>query len=1273
MQKFRIPFFIGCFTLAASAEAALQFTNVSPSGVASLMGVTCDNNSTFVAVGIRSNIFTLFFDGSGMVSSTATVPGKSSLRAATFGNNTFVVGGTKGASFTSPDGLTWSLSAKVFKNAAIEALAFNPNVNEEGRFVAGSALVDISWSDETTTWPKGVFKTPAASFLEAFTGVVPVGANGYAACGLRGDIRVSSDGGLTWTCAAGHTLKVRQPDLFAIASDGGDQLITVGRGGTNFFSSDAGVTWSPPNRPPPGLRKNLRGVAYDGSEFIAVGMGGTILTTTDGVDLTEENNGLPAGFARDLFAISFATGGNLQGVGMIVGTNGTVLLVGTPPAVPGHVSDAINCANSRPNPAFVASITPDTTHPANTVVVDWYDAPTGGNLVATGNTFAAANDTPATPNSPGIFNYFAEARDLRTGFVSESRTQFTLTINPRPTATVAPNGPTTLCNGQDTTVQATLTGIGPWAVTWSDGFSTNVPANPGNSAVAVRLVSTNNPLADLPTNYTYTVTALTDANCTANSGTNTSDLNGSAVITVNPRPTAAVSGSTTICNSSNTVIQAVLHGIGPWNITWSDGFSQSTNGTAPLVATRLVITNNPLADLPTNYTYTVTALSDANCAANPGDLTGSAVITVNPRPTAAVSGSTTICNSSNAVIQAVLHGIGPWTVTWSDGFVQTTNPPSGSTVVASGLVVTNNPLADVPTNYVYTVAALSDANCTAGPADLTGNAVITVNPRPTSVVSGSATICNSSNTTIQAVLHGIGPWNITWSDGFAQSTNGTAPVVATRLVVTNNPLPDLPTNYTYTITALTDANCTAGPADRTGSAVITVNPRPTSVVSGNTNVCNSSNTVIQALLHGLGPWTVTWSDGFVQTTNTTPGSSVVATRLVVTNNLLSDLPTNYTYTVTALTDANCTSGPADRTGSAVVTVNPRPTSAVSGTTTLCNSSNTTIQALLHGIGPWTVTWSDGFVQTTNATLGNSVVAIRTVVTNNPLSDLPTNYTYTVTALSDANCTAGAADRTGSAVITVNPRPTATVSGTTTICNTSNAVIQALLHGIGPWTVTWSDGFVQTTNTTPGSSVAATRLVVTNNPSHTAPTNYTFTVTALTDSHCTAGAGDLTGNAVITVNPTPLAPASLGNQTGCVGITNPPLRVTLSSGGDTVNWYDAATNLVSSGPTSFVPTNQTAGTFQYFATEVSPFACESTNRTEVDLTLETCTNSLSISLMDTNAVVHWYGNFVLQSTTNLSPAFWLTVTTGTGGTNNSWTNAVTLPPTNNFYRLYAPTN
>src|SRR6185369_4985768 len=108
-------------------------------------------------------------------------------------------------------------------------------------------------------------------------------------------------------------------------------------------------------------------------------------------------------------------------------------------------------------------------------------------------------------------------------------------------------------------------------------------------------------------------------------------------------------------------------------------------------------------------------------------------------------------------------------VAWSDGTTQTGVSSSPATRSVSPSSTTT-----------YTVTALTDANCTAQAGDRTGSAAVTVRARPTSVASGSATICNGSSTTIQATLTGTGPWDVTWSDGVTQ--NGVAASPATRSV-----------------------------------------------------------------------------------------------------------------------------------------------------------------------------------------------------------------------------------------------------------------------------------------------------------------------------------------------------------------------------------------------------------------------------------------------------------------------------------------------------------
>lgn len=283
--------------------------------------------------------------------------------------------------------------------------------------------------------------------------------------------------------------------------------------------------------------------------------------------------------------------------------------------------------------------------------------------------------------------------------------------------------------------------------------------------------------------------------------------------------TAVVTGNSAICPGQAATIQADLTGNSPWTLTWSDGFSETVSSSP---ATRSV---SP----PSTTTYTITSVSDAFQA---GTSSGSATVTVSP--SAAVSGSTVICKGSSATIQATLVGTGPFSLTWSDGFVQ-------------GGITTSTAVRTVHTNVTttYTVTSVSDSNCV---GISSGSAVITVQKPPTATVSGDATICAGSSTVIQAALTGTPPWNLTWSDGFTQ-TGSASP--ATRAVS--------PTTQTkYSVTAVSDAAC-AG--DFSGSATVRVDSLPSAVITAPASVCPGSTgntaSVPNAASGATYSWTIT--------------------------------------------------------------------------------------------------------------------------------------------------------------------------------------------------------------------------------------------------------------------------------------------------------------------------------------------------------------------------------------------------------------------------------
>jgi hypothetical protein len=502
------------------------------------------------------------------------------------------------------------------------------------------------------------------------------------------------------------------------------------------------------------------------------------------------------------------------------------------------------------------------------------------------------------------------------GCVSTNAPTVTIVVEPKPTAAVS--GTAAVCNGSSTTIQAALTGNGPWTLVWSDGFTqSNIAASPATRSVSPAATTT------------YTVTSVTDANC---AGT----ASGSAVVTVGARPVAAASGSAEVCAGGATP----LSGSGGISCLWAPatGLSNASSCT-------------PTASPATTTTYSLTVTDASGCvsANNP-----TVTVTVEPLPTATVSGGAAICPGSSTSIQAALTGTGPWTVVWSDGVTQ-------SNVAASAATRNVSPAATT----TYTVTSVSDANC-AGTAS--GSAAVTVRPRPTAAASGSAEICPGGTT----ALSGSGGVSCLWapaaglSDASSCSPNASPAATTTytltvtdasgcvsdnapAVTITVNPIPSPPTagtggevcvGETLQLTASSAAGATyawTGPngfvstlqnptipnATLAASGLYTVTvtvsgcesdaatttalvrPLPAAVVAGGATICEGGSTEISAVLTGTGPWNLTWSDGLVQSAGTSPATRTVSPAATTT------------YTLLSVANAHCT---APGTGGAEVIV-----------------------------------------------------------------------------------------------------------------------------------------------------------------------------------------------------------------------------------------------------------------------------------------------------------------------------------------------------------------
>lgn len=550
---------------------------------------------------------------------------------------------------------------------------------------------------------------------------------------------------------------------------------------------------------------------------------------------------------------------------------------------------------------------------------------------------------------------------------------------------------------------------------------------------------------------------------------------------------------------------------GPLTYLWSNGqTSQTATG------------------LSGGGSYSLTNIHDAGTGQDFGPTNFNAAFDPFPLTVTATTPSTCFGLSTGTSTASGQAGTGPYSFLW--GGIQTTTTLSGLGAGTISLKVT-------------------DAhNCTA-----TTTVTTTVNALPTVTISGSPTICSGNSTVLLANSTATGSTFI-WSPSTSlDQTTGSS--------VTANPI----INTTYSITATSDKGC-IGPAT---TQTITVNNVPNVTLTPSSIViCSGTSTNLaaggDAVSYSWSPssglnattgstvtatpgsnttYTVTGTNTCGNTTKTSAITLVASPTLTVSpltsicigsfTTLTVGNATTYTWmpsaslnqttgnsvnanpTITSTYTITGTTGVCTGTATVTVGVNPIPTvTAIAGSNTICTGSSTSITAS----GGTTYTWSPttGLSQTTGA-----------IVNANPT----VNTTYTIVGTS-LGCSGS-----GNVTININPLPTLSLTGNSTVCSGSPATLTAA----GATTFTWSPATSLSTST--GSSVIASPTTAT-----------TYTVTGALATGCSSNK-----NVTITTTSLPTLTSS-ANITICPGTST-----SLSAGGaNTYTWSPATGLNVSTG-------------------------------------------------------------------------------------------------------------
>ncbi|MBW1657834.1 T9SS sorting signal type C domain-containing protein [Flavobacterium quisquiliarum] len=441
--------------------------------------------------------------------------------------------------------------------------------------------------------------------------------------------------------------------------------------------------------------------------------------------------------------------------------------------------------------------------------------------------------------------------------------------------------------------------------------------------------------------------------------------------------------------------------------------------------------------------------------------------------------------------------------------------------------------------------------------------LIKVNPLPTSNVSGTTPICNGGSTTVSVALTGTAPWNLTYSDGSA-STNVNN-ITASPYTFSVNPT----STKTYTVTALSDANCTSVAGGRTGSAVITVNPRPTATISGTTTTCYGTSTPVSVQFTGTGPWNISYTYGSVSGTFSTNSNPY---------NVNVNPTSTTTYSITALSDANCTAIASDISAGATITVRPQFTAgAIQGTgQTICYGQNPSqignTTAASGGDGTITYQWQSS----TDAAFTTPTTISSNTLTYTPPAGLTVNTWYRRQA-KDGTCSAFT-NSTNAWAVTVRSQFTAGAIQTTgeTICSGQNpsqiGSTTAASGGDGVITYQWLADGVNITGA--------------NSATYTPPAGLTTTTTYTRSAHdgtCNTGSTLSTGSWTVTVRPLQTAPSKTITHVNCLAQGKVILGNLPSSGAYQINQTgdaSATINIASSTGTTYEVTGLAVGTYYF---------------------------------------------------------------------------------------------
>ncbi len=591
----------------------------------------------------------------------------------------------------------------------------------------------------------------------------------------------------------------------------------------------------------------------------------------------------------------------------------------------------------------------------------------------------------------------------------------------------------------------------------------------------------------------------------------------------------AITGANTVCAGSTINLNSNASGTPALTYTWASGNGNATVTNAGVVT--------GVSAGSSNITYTVT--DGNNCSA----VSPSFTVNINARPTANItSADATICDGSPVNITGTVTANGAWTLTLSNG-ATANGTGNGSFSISVSPVVTTP----------YTIASLSDANCTSIAADLTGSTTVTVNDN---VVIGTQpavtqTACSGNSVSITVSATGTG-LTYQWRKGVTDLTNGGNISGATSATLILNPVAvgDAATDYNVVVSgAAPCASVTSGNSELIVNQAVSITTQPVTQTecSG-----NSVSFTVAATGSGL---TYQWERNGTPLTDGGDISGATTTSLNITN-LTAANAGNYTVVVSGLAPcAPVTSNIAVLTVNTAVAITAQPADTVAVCATF--PASFTVAATGSGL---TYQWYKGTFPGTLVTNNANISGATTASLNFNQANIADVDDYYVVVSGLAPCTAVQSAYTHLSVdqtITITQQPVAQ-----TVCTGSDAQFVVVASaGPDPLLYQWRKDGVDI----PGATDDTLNII---GATAGDAGNYRVVITGI------AGCVNALSNIVsLTVNPSSVGGTVNADATVCGGVNSGTLTLTGHTG-NVVRWEFSTDGGSSWTPIANTTTSQT---------------------------------------------------------------------------------------------------